>query len=283
MVQALTTQTSDEALAQRIHIWMKTENDIDIAPAGDVVEYRPKLSIAIANEKPRRPVERGVAKLLSRPRLRGMVRDGLVDNFSRVVLDNDEGEDLAEAKVVTLHEIASPDLMCVVLEKCRPRLTARRSAFPSHSHVLLNRPLGDDDTEFEQFTANALGTPGAIILSHIHDQVDVFAVECRPRVAFGPRFLPPDKSEHLAVPTQDGVRLEEEERALPSLACPGPQRNRELLGLREPRTTEMSLGSDELLAQQGVFSDELRLRLTNISDGVGRYTDRTGQLSHVVK
>ena len=45
----------------------------------------------------------------------------------------------------------------------------------------------------------------------------------------------------------------------------------------------MSLGSDELLAQQGAFSDELRLRLTNISDGVGRYTDRTGQLSHLVK
>ena len=136
MVQALTAQTSDEALAQRIHIWMKTENDIDVAPTGDVVEHRPELSIAIANEKPRRPVERGVAKLLSRPRLRRVVGCSVIDDLSCVMLHDHEGENLTEADVVTLHEVAGPNLVCVVVEECRPRLAARRSAFPSHSHVL---------------------------------------------------------------------------------------------------------------------------------------------------
>ena len=67
--------------------------------------------------------------------------------------------------------------MRVVLEKCRPRLAARRGAFSSKPHVLLDRAFGDNDAEFEQFTANALSAPGAIHLGHVHDQFHRLSLE----------------------------------------------------------------------------------------------------------
>src|SRR5690606_19699317 len=85
----------------------------------------------------------------------------LVDKLPRIVLADDDSDDLAKANVVGLHEITGPDLVCMVLEECRPRLAARRRALSSHSHILLDRAFGDNDAEFEQFAADSLSTPGA--------------------------------------------------------------------------------------------------------------------------
>ena len=117
MIEALTAKATDEALAERFHIRVKTDDDFDVRSLNDVVKYRPELAVTIANEKPWCSVECGVAELLSGPLLSRMVGHSTVDDFSCVVLDDDEGEDLAESNVVGLHEIAGPDLMGVVFQE----------------------------------------------------------------------------------------------------------------------------------------------------------------------
>ena len=38
VIEALAAKASDETLTVGIHIWMKTANDLDVAPTGNVVE-----------------------------------------------------------------------------------------------------------------------------------------------------------------------------------------------------------------------------------------------------
>jgi hypothetical protein len=107
--------------------------------------------------------------LLGCPLLRWMIGLRVIDDLPRIVRRDNEGENLTEANVVRLHEIAGPYLMCMIAKKRRPCLTTRRRALPSHSHVFLNCPFRDSDESLEQLTSNALSTPGAIVSRHLHD------------------------------------------------------------------------------------------------------------------
>tara|TARA_R110002096_G_C14626170_1_gene724473 strand:- start:2317 stop:2580 length:264 start_codon:yes stop_codon:yes gene_type:complete len=67
MIETFSSKTTHEALALSIHIWMKAQYHFDVSSARNVVEHRSERSITIANEKPWRTIERGVAKLLGSP------------------------------------------------------------------------------------------------------------------------------------------------------------------------------------------------------------------------
>jgi len=117
MIETLLPKTPHEALALGIHVWMEAQDHLHIGSTCNIVELRSELSIAIANEKPRSTIERGIAKLLGSPLLRRMIRLCVIDDLPRIVLHDDEGENLSEADIVRLQEIAGPYLMCMVLKE----------------------------------------------------------------------------------------------------------------------------------------------------------------------
>lgn len=92
VIEALSPQTSDETLALGVHVRMKAQDHLHVGSTCNIVEHRSELSIAIANEKPRSTIERGIAKLLGSPLLRGMVGFCVIDDLPRIVLHDDEGE-----------------------------------------------------------------------------------------------------------------------------------------------------------------------------------------------
>ena len=102
-----------------------------------------------------------VANLLGSPFLCWVVGHSFVDDFSRVVFDDDESEDLTEERVVGLHKVTGPDFVRVILQECRPGLAAGRGALARHTHVLLDRPLGHGNAQLEQLPANPLSSPPA--------------------------------------------------------------------------------------------------------------------------
>src|SRR5262245_25173097 len=89
-----------------------------------------------------------------------------------------------------------------------------RGASARVSQILLDRAFGDVNLQFEQFAPNALGSPQTIIQRHGLNQGDGLGRDFgSPRNRF--RTLPPEPAERLAVPVEEGLRLDNEERLFP--------------------------------------------------------------------
>src|SRR6185436_19440589 len=93
-----------------------------------------------------------------------------------------------------------------------PTLAAATAA-ANTAHVLLDRPLAHLDPDLEQLAANALGTPTSPSRRHVADEVDRPAWQRRrlPRA----RSSPPEQAEAGAMPAQNGLRLDDGDRATP--------------------------------------------------------------------
>ena len=71
---------------------------------------------------------------------------------------NEEGIDLAKEKIDNWQEIASPDIVGMVVKKGSPVLTGRASR-PSFAHIFQNSAFGNLNLELEEFTPYSLSTP----------------------------------------------------------------------------------------------------------------------------
>jgi hypothetical protein len=141
-----------------------------------------------------------------------MARRSDVDHPPRRQVDDEERVDLAEQEVVGLDEVAGPHPFGVVLHEGRPALaTAALAANPAH--VLLDRSLADLDPELERLAADALGAPQPSPRRHVADQVDGFAWQRR-RLS-RPGSAPPEAAKAGAMPTQNGLGLNEGDRSTP--------------------------------------------------------------------
>src|SRR6185312_13018658 len=111
-----------------------------------------------------------------------------------------------------LYEVATPDLMRVILEERRPGLTA--TALMRPPHVLLDGALADQDAELQKLTPDALRAPEAILRSHFSDQLDRIGGQS-PLPRSAPRPSPPEEPEAFPVPPQHGLRLNDCQCAAP--------------------------------------------------------------------
>jgi len=84
------------------------------------------------------------------------------------VLHDEEREQRAEAQVGHLDKVAGPDIGGVVAQEGGPRLTAPTwRSYPTH--IFLDRPLAERDAQLEEFAADVLRAPEAIIARHRPD------------------------------------------------------------------------------------------------------------------
>ena len=113
---------------------------------------------------------RGFPQLLGDPGIGRMTGYCDMDDFSALQFNDEEGKERTEEEVRDGQEVAGPDLMCMVMQEGGPRLRGGSCAF--RAHVLLNGAFGDVNAQLEQFSANALGSPQAIVPGHGFDQRD---------------------------------------------------------------------------------------------------------------
>ncbi len=88
------------------------------------------------------------------------------------------------------------------------------------AHVTPEGAPVDLQPEFEQFTADAPGTPAAILHRHALDQGDRVLV--KPRLATGSLgFMPPEEFEPAPVPFKQRVRLDNQQHLFPARQTAG--------------------------------------------------------------
>jgi hypothetical protein len=106
--------------------------------------------------------------------------------------------------------------MGVILQKATPRLIwfSRGVSGADLADVFGDGAFGEAIAQFPQFIAYALGTPSAIVECHAVDQGDhLFGNAGLPHFCFG--LMPPKQAEALAMPTEEGVGLDQEQRSSP--------------------------------------------------------------------
>lgn len=114
-----------------------------------------------------------------------------VDNTTSLQFNDDEDVERPEQQIVDNGEIAGPDVTGVMFEESGPGLTRFSTPF---RHVSLHRPFADFDAQLEQFAANALRTPEAILGCHSSDNIDGFLSDAR--LSFpAPRLASPVEAE----------------------------------------------------------------------------------------
>jgi hypothetical protein len=132
----------------------------------------------------------------------------------------------------------------VILKEGPPGLRRR---LPLADHVLGDAGLADIDAEFEQFAVDAGRSPKRIVAAHLADQfAHVFRDRWPARLAVtnSPR---PEQAKALAVPANDGFRLDDDQGRSPidpNFAQPRPE---ESIGCRQFRPLHRATQHTELV------------------------------------
>jgi len=136
-----------------------------------MLKERTELAIVITDQEPGRHSKWcGFPQLLRDPGVGRMTGHSNMHDFSALEFDDKEGKEGTEQQVSDWQEVARPDLMCMVVQERGPRL--RGGSDSPLSHVFLDGAFGDVNAQFEQFPADALGSPQAIVTRHRFDQSD---------------------------------------------------------------------------------------------------------------
>ena len=129
----------------------------------------------------------------------------------------------------------------------------------------------DLDSEFHEFATDAFRAPQGILPGHLLDQSDGFGgYPGAPNPVAGLELR--EQPEALAIPAQEGIGLEDEERFLPTVGPAGEEDDPEAIGLGEAWFLDQVLEEDQLLAEESILGDELGLGAGDIA----RYGENDG-------
>ena len=171
-------------------------------------------------------------------------------------MHDEEGVHLAKQDVVGLDEIARPCALGVVRKEGGPVLATTPSA--KAFDVFLDRAFCDLDAQLEQLAADALGTPEAIPLGHVPDQIDGVGAEARAIPRF--RSAAPEETIGRSMPLEDRLGLYNDDGLLPCWEQGGGEEKAEPVA--KPKAWPAGATSEhaELVADGCVFEHELASR-----------------------
>jgi len=119
------------------------------------------------------------------------------------------------------------------------------------------------DSEFHEFTTDALHAPEAVLPGHLLDQRDGFGGDPgAPTPVAG--LEPPEQPEALAMPAQERIGLEDEDGFLPSPDPAGEEDEPRAIGWGESWLVNLAVEDDELLAEERVLGNELGIAASEI-------------------
>ena len=94
-----------------------------------------------------------------------------MNNPTRSQLDDEKAKERTEPDIDDGQKIPRPDVFGVILQEDGPGLRGR-FGWANLGDVGLNGVLGDGETEFAEFAANAFNTPQSVFLCHLLDESD---------------------------------------------------------------------------------------------------------------
>jgi len=221
------------------------------------VEVRAAIKEQISR---RRIIGKGLAELLDDPRTGRMPGDIAVKNTTPVVRDNEEAIEHAEGQRRHGEEVHRGDSLTVITQESSPSL-CRLGISRRFSHPTQYRSLRDIESEYLQLAVNARPSPHRVLRDHAEDELAQFLVDApSSRAGPMPREPRPVQLEPGAMPADDGLWLDEDQRTFPFRPEP-PQYHpeqpirRSETGLRVPL-----LQGSELLPQGQIFQEQIATR-----------------------
>jgi len=234
VIEALPTDRTDEAFAIGIlprRSW-SDEYFLDAHILDAVLEHIAADAIAMTNQESRHLIEwERFNDLLRRPFRRGMSGDVEVRDLSPIVPQDDEGEKYAKCRRGDGKEVDRDDISNMVVKEGSPR---RRGRFARVDSVLVHGRCGDDVAEERKLGLDAWRTPRRILTRHALNQFANFRFDSRAS-GFPSRLPAPEQLEALLVPSNHGVRLDNEENGTPIGPDSGHQRPEDPIPLAQPR------------------------------------------------
>ena len=138
-----------------------------------------------------------------------------MDNTPRSEFHNDENIYHIKEDRILCKKITGKDLAFMIFYKCSPSLTSLWIA--RISHIPSQRARGILNTEFDfQLFEYFVFTLSGIFSAYSLDKLDMFSWNTRPTDLVGSRTPTPVRLEFLTMPTDDGIRLHQNKRRLPT-------------------------------------------------------------------
>jgi hypothetical protein len=165
-------------------------------------------------------VRKCFAQLLRNPQTTWMPGDVAVENPPSVVCNDEEAVQDAEGQRRHGKEIHRCNRFSVVVQESRPTLRQLRTP-RSLPHPTRHRSLRHVEAEHSQFSMNTRRAPGRVLGYHAEDEfAQFFAYTPSSRTSAMPREPLPLQLESSVMPTNNGLRLDKDQRLLPSRPKP---------------------------------------------------------------
>src|SRR2546430_6669704 len=233
---------------------------------------RAELRVVVANDNQWHPVHGGVPGLLPAPLVGRRIRHRGMENRSATQVQEEEYEHLAEPHVERLHEVTRP--RHVVSQERRPALPVASGSIVAQ--VPLNRSLADVDSQLEQLTTDALGSPAWVAPRHFADERDPL----RRWSTGSPRATPPERAESCAMPAENGSGLDEQGCFTPSWRNSRGENNREALpGRPADAAGDLPLRGDELLPKKRILRNQFNATANEIRSQPGNEPKKIDHVS----
>jgi hypothetical protein len=145
----------------------------------------------------------------------------------------------------------------MIAQKCHPSLSWLGT--PRHSpHPTQHGTFRSVEAQHLQLTVNARRAPSGILRDHAKDQLAQFpAHTLSSHGGPMPREPPPIQLETRSVPANNSLRLDEDQRPIPSRPKPSQDPPEEFVRNTKPRLRTPSLQNSKLLPQCQVFQEQI--------------------------
>jgi len=220
----------------------------------------PEDPVVVVDEEAGRSIlSRGFPDLLLDPRQRRVRRDVDMDDSPGADLHDDEDMNDGEEGRVLGEEVAGPDLLGVIVDEGAPGLL--RPRWTTHDHVATNGAGGVVDAELgRELLAYLVLSPLGMISGDSPNEGDVAAGNAGPAYLPTARTTVSDPLEILAMPSDHGLRPDEDQRPIPGGPEPAEDDPEDAISGPKSWLLLNPLVDGELLAQGRVLQGQRGLR-----------------------
>jgi hypothetical protein len=180
-----------------------------------------------------------------------------VQNTPPVMSNDEEAIENAKGDRRYGEEIHRGNCFTMIAQKCHPSLSWLGT--PRHSpHPTQHGTFRSVEAQHLQLTVNARRAPSGILRDHAKDQLAQFpAHTLSSHGGPMPREPPPIQLETRSVPANNSLRLDEDQRPIPSRPKPSQDHPEEFVRNTKPRLRTPSLQNSKLLPQCQVFQEQI--------------------------
>ncbi len=217
MVQELSPERAAPSLAESVLPWASHRPPHRNRAKGpsELVNGAGELGVVVIDQRLGRAFERErFPQLLSDPGCTGCSRHAEVDDRMPGVVDKDEDVQHVEGDRGNREEVHGGNALAVVPQGGLPAVDLVRLSGAAR-HVARDCSLGDVESQHLQLAMDARRAPTSVA-GHPYDQPTDFAINSRTARRASSRFPGREETEAPSMPTDDGVRLNDDQGVAPA-------------------------------------------------------------------